>query len=503
MSVAPVRFKDTEVVIDRMAWIPKASLSDQDMFLLRRELVKTPIKMAEFAGMDEDEKPVVLYEEHGRWFGVPRAYYESVMRSKCSGLTEKPMFCETRSIPDSRMELKGIKLGGTYSEQAEMVRQLSEFFKGGGMGGIFRADPGYGKTVVALRVISELKVPTLVVVHKDFLLTQWINRIRKYLPNARIGNIQQDKVVVEGCDIVIAMLQSLSQREYDRSIYSAFGLVVIDETHRLGASSWAPVIRKFRGRWRLGLTATARRKDGMEDVFFWNIGPIIVSAKVKTKLPKLKRIRTASKLPRAGTLEGNARVSKTDKEQAKSVMTPTVLRHIARDTQRNKVIVEQIFEAATSENLRKVIVLSERKDSHLHLLKDDFEKFCVKKKASVTTGFYYGGLSERELLESEGKRVLFCTYQMVSEALDIESLDTLVLATPISDVEQAVGRIRRQCTPDSDKCARLCPWRAGVCKGKPDPIVVDILDPLIDRCEAKARWRMMFYREEGIMGKQA
>lgn len=491
------------MVMDRMAWFDKSAVSDTELRRLRVLLTKTPKRIAEFAMFDDDDddKEVALFEEHGRWFGVPRAYWESELRPKMK-LREFSRFSDVVAVPNDRLRLSGLSSDGPYAEQAEMVETIVSYLRDGkGVGGIFRADPGYGKTVVALRAIAGLKVPTIVVVHKEFLMNQWYRRIQKYLPDAKVGFIQQERAEFVGCDIVIAMLQSLAQREYCPELFNSFGLVISDECHRLGSCTWAPVIRKFRSKWRLGLSATLRRKDGMEDVFRWNIGPVIAQAKVGSKIPSLKRIRTSAKLPSMAKFEGNSRVAMTDKEQGKSVMTPTVLRYLCKDTARNAVILEQVYLAATSLNRRKVIVLSERKESHLHILRGVFEDMCRRGGKDITTSFYYGGKSERDLALAERAQVIFSTFQMVSEALDIEALDMVVLATPVSDVEQAIGRVRRHCLPSEEKCVLLCPWRAGMCKGKPEPIVLDVMDPLVEKCNSKARWRLALYREIGMLGK--
>ena len=53
---------------------------------------------------------------------------------------------------------------------------------------------------------------TVVVVSKDFLMTQWRDRIMEFLPTAKIGKIQQNTVDIEGKDIVLALVQSLSMK---------------------------------------------------------------------------------------------------------------------------------------------------------------------------------------------------------------------------------------------------------------------------------------------------
>jgi superfamily II DNA or RNA helicase len=102
-------------------------------------------------------------------------------------------------------------------------------------GGLLDVDPGKGKTVMALNIISKLKKKTLVIVHKSFLLNQWIERITQFLPDARVGKIQAQIIDIEDKDIVIGMLQSLSQKEYPDDLFDSFGLSIYDETHHLGA----------------------------------------------------------------------------------------------------------------------------------------------------------------------------------------------------------------------------------------------------------------------------
>ena len=88
---------------------------------------------------------------------------------------------------------------------------------------------GAGKTVLSLKIISQLKKKTLVIVHKDFLLRQWVERIEQFLPDARVGRIQADIIDVENKDIVIGMLQSISMKEYPLSLFQEFGLAIFDE----------------------------------------------------------------------------------------------------------------------------------------------------------------------------------------------------------------------------------------------------------------------------------
>ena len=57
-------------------------------------------------------------------------------------------------------------------------------------GGIISVPCGWGKTIIALYLISKLKKKTIIVVHKEFLLNQWKQRIAEFLPNAKVGEFK-------------------------------------------------------------------------------------------------------------------------------------------------------------------------------------------------------------------------------------------------------------------------------------------------------------------------
>ena len=88
---------------------------------------------------------------------------------------------------------------------------------------------GFGKTSLSLYILSKLKKKTLVLVHKEFLFNQWIERIQQFLPEARIGKIQGPTIDIENKDIVLGMIQSISMKDYDLSVFSSFGFTIIDE----------------------------------------------------------------------------------------------------------------------------------------------------------------------------------------------------------------------------------------------------------------------------------
>ena len=138
---------------------------------------------------------------------------------------------------------------------------------------------GFGKTVLALKVIAELKKKTLVIVHKSFLMDQWQERIKQFLPTARVGIIQGETIDTEDKDIVLGMLQSISMKEYPHSLFQEFGLTILDEVHHLSAEVFSRALFKIVTQYMLGLSATMKRKDGLTHVFKMFLGDVIYSKK--------------------------------------------------------------------------------------------------------------------------------------------------------------------------------------------------------------------------------
>jgi superfamily II DNA or RNA helicase len=308
-------------------------------------------------------------------------------------------------------------------------------------GGIISIRCGGGKTVLALHIISVLKKKTIVIVHKDFLMTQWRDRILEFLPDARIGKIQQNTVDIEDKDIVLSMVQSLSMKEYDDDTFNSFGLAVFDECHHLGAEVFSKSMGKVASKYMLGLSATPKRKDGLSKVFEWYMGDIVYLQKKKNE-----------DYAEVQLIECNFNDGKYNKEELnfrKEPCMPKMINNICDCFQRSEMI-RDITKKYNKEG-RCVLILSDRR-GHLDLLH--------KMLNGYSRGFYVGGMKPDELRESQEKEILLATYSMASEGMDIPKLNTVILASPKSDVEQSVGRIFRQ--KESDRTFH--------------PIIVDIQD---------------------------
>jgi len=379
---------------------------------------------------------------------------DSDYRCECYIETEDgllvPRAYESFSNPD-----KSVSLGGELreltpislrEEQVPAVNAITTALHSPGMGAILFAPCGKGKTVMGLEILRRLKRKALVLVHKSFLVDQWVERVNTFLPQAKVGLWQRDQVPTGDEDIVIGMVQSIvnPKRDYPIQFYDMFGTLVADETHRYAAPMWQEAISKFTASYRIGLTATPERKDGLHHVFYSHIGPIAYFMEGHKRQPVIWRVDTDLTLPQRSYLLYNGDIN-----------TSKLVTLVSRADERTIRIVD--FALRALRKGRKVLILSDRvthtKEMN-HLLNH-------KLNGEFVSALYIGGMKTSERDKSAQADVICGTYAMAQEGLDIPSLDTLILATPKTSITQSVGRILRD-SPD-----------------KKDPVVVDFVDDSI------------------------
>jgi superfamily II DNA or RNA helicase len=436
-------------------------------------------------------------------------------------------------------------------------------------------------TVMALNIISEIKKKTLVIVHKEFLMNQWIERIQQFLPSARIGKIQGSIFDIQNKDVVIGMLQSLSMKEYPSGSFDSFGLTISDECfpkgtkvlterglinienlryfigklkvfsynhvsecyeemlitnwferkprkcfeityinknkdikyilfnkiicseehriycinkktyiyaknikigdkvlglnnehnivvnniecgfqgslydieveknhnffvtgknnynepilvhncHHISAEVFCRSLFKIVTPYMLGLSATMERKDGLTKVFKMFLGDVIY-----------KEVRDNDDAVLVKTIQyknDDPEFSETLYNFKGQTHYALMIRKLCEFNNRSELILKILQELLEEDDKRQVMILAHNKS----LLKYLYDAIEDRKIASV--GYYIGGMKEKALKETETKKVVIATYAMAEEALDIKTLSALILATPKTDVTQAVGRILR------------------------------------------------------------
>lgn len=367
-----------------------------------------------------------------------------------------------------------IKKQGTHTEHLHFNGTLKDFQKpiiqsflnSKTQCGLLELACGMGKTVCALNICSKLKLKTLIVVHKEFLMNQWIERIKQFLPNARIGKIQGKTIDIEDKDIVIGMLQSISTKDYPQEIYKQFGFSVFDECHHMSAEVFCRSLFKIITPYTLGLSATMNRKDGLTKVFKMFLDEVVYKKLKHDTQQKVIVHQIQYKCNDPEFLE-------TQLNYMGRVHHSLMIKKICQYTPRTEFIIRIIQDIFKKEPNHQLMVLSQNKS----LLNYLYTAIISRNIQSV--GYYVGGMKEEKLNETaQTKKIVLATYAMAEEALDIKTLSALIMATPKTDVTQAVGRILRT-------------------HHKHQPVVYDIVDPH-SIFQVQSKKRKTFYKKQGF-----
>jgi superfamily II DNA or RNA helicase len=428
--------------------ISKTRLSHEEQQKIRDELTVSPY----VPGAPVQAEGFPVYRESPKRFFLPRHY----------GISNYGNPTEMRVASGDDID---VPFAGDLRDYQNRITDkfISHATSGGsfGGGGLLDIYTGAGKTVMALNILSRLKKKTLIIVHKGFLVQQWEERIRQYLPTARIGRIQAQVVDVDDKDIVIGMLQSLSMKEYHEDQFASFGLTIVDEVHHISSEVFSRSLAKIVTLYTLGLSATMQRKDGLTKVFKMFLGDIV---------HKEKRDKEHQVLVKGISYSvDDDEFNEVEYDYRGTPKFSTMISKLCSYNHRSEFILDVIKRELERDRAQQIIVLAHNK-SLLKYLHD-----AIEHRNIATVGYYVGGMKEADLKRSELRKVIIATYAMAAEALDIKSLTTLLLATPKTDVVQAVGRILRQ-------------------KGH-QPVVLDIIDAH-EPFRNQWRKRQAFYRKE-------
>lgn len=331
-----------------------------------------------------------------------------------------------------------------------------------GGGGLLELECGGGKTVCGLNIVSLLKKKTLIIVQKEFLVNQWVERIQQFLPTARVGRIQASVVDVHNKDIVIGMLQSLSMKDYPDEIFRSFGLTIIDEVHHISSEVFSRALYKAVTPYVIGLSATMERKDGTTYVFKMFLGDIVYkNVNKETRDVEVRAIQYYAD-------DADFNSVKTDYKG--NVIYSSLISKICIFNPRNEFILNILINLLEENPNQQIMCLAHNRNVL------EYFHSAITERNIATCGYYVGGMKQEELKKTEDKQVVIATYSMASEALDIKTLTTLIMITPKTDVTQSIGRILRE-------------------KHSFSPIVIDIVDihkPLVNQFNK----RKTYYKQQ-------
>jgi len=406
--------KSVSIVLFDALYIERANLSKSLLNLLKR--------MASFYN------PEFFIRQKQRFstYNIPRIVSSFDMNERYiilpRGLYGKLMTFFTSHKVAVKLEEKRIsEKSDKHSMELTLRKEQNEAFKSilKNDYALLIAPPGFGKTAVAAAVIARRAVSTLILVHKTTLLEQWHQRLSEYfaIDAKAIGMLGKGKKRLNG-RLDIATLQSLKNRP---ELIENYTQLIIDEAHHIPAVSFEEPLKRFRGRYVLGLSATPKRKDGMEPIMYLQCGGVAYEAAKNSAMRHyLKTVPThyETLLEHFGMM----------------------LSEMIEDVERNRLIVDEIKQLSH----RKVLVLSERIE-HLNVL------WHMLNTINIDAVLLHGGLKtkqRRKAFESTGDAsVILSTSSYIGEGVDIGHLDTIVLTMPVSYPERLVqylGRIGRQ-----------------------------------------------------------
>jgi len=314
---------------------------------------------------------------------------------------------------------------------------------------IISAYPGFGKTISALYIASQLHIKTLVVASRKFLLTQWFESISKFcsMDSLTISYINQNNSKNDEIGFGLVTIQSLSK--LDKDFLKSFGLIILDEVHLLISSiQYRRSLSLLYPQFIIALSATAWLESNSENYYFADFfGTNCIVRElysIHNVYPVFTEINIFS--------------------QAGAGSWSKVLLDQSLKGTRNKFIVKTALELVKSK--RTVLILTKLKN-HVDALSSMFPK------SSLVVDTFSGNKNSF----NPDCNILIGTTSKIGTGFDFDKLDALILASDIvAKYIQQLGRVMRKPTNQ--------------------PIIIDIVDsnPIL---ESHFNERFIIYQRHG------
>jgi len=313
---------------------------------------------------------------------------------------------------------------------------------------------------LCLALVRTLKMRTLVLCSKEMAFARWETLIGRYLPDARVGFVDQDRVEHKDCHITLSTAMYFDEAlKKGRVKGGEFGFVVSDQVDRMRPILWSSVMSRLSGAKRLGIASKSFSPTGRSRLFSYHLGGWLFSGSGVGLVPKVRRVWSKWRLK--GVSWANPQY------MSKS----SVLDMMCASSIYNQHVAEQVIQALGAD--RRVLVFSERL-KHLKLIKSLIEARWSGRP--LYTDYLIAGMADGEMVRASNADVIFARYSQTGEIPDTPAVDTVVLATPIRSPGLAIERA-------------LDPYPE-----KKDPIVVDMRCDTIPVCKEYGTERDKFYR---------
>lgn len=424
-------------------WVGGMAAYDWDEDLARR-----------YTLVDAFEEPYRLWFRSGNEILLPRALCPPAARD--------------RTVIGGSQEFHSNIQPKDDDQQRVMVEAATRAMNGESF--VIQAPTGAGKTYIGADLMACLDRTTCVVVHKEDILDAWVEALRSErglgLRRDQVGLWHGNRVPPADCPVAIAMIQSVHRDGiYPSEIYRRYGLVLIDEVHKIGGDKFRGVARQFPARVRVGLSAEPRRRDGKDALIVGNVGPVSVVGEAFPMVPKVLAVPTEWVPPMSRNADGSYKTWEWNPTK-----TTWVNKRLASDPGRNGLIL-RVLRMLLSRKRNVVAFFATRE----HI--DQMRAMLVDSGVpSSDISVYVGGIGKAERERAIRKPLALATYGMANEGTNVPWWDACVLCTPRADVTQPVGRVVRE-YPD-----------------KPTPLVVDLVDVNSAVLSRMAGKRSEYYR---------
>ena len=447
--------------------IRKSLLTDIERKRIETELRVSPSMHRSYQG--KEDLSFRIYRESPERYYLPRRWAENTF-----GQPDGSVLSDGKELSEEAR----VFTGTPYDYQTAIV---NTFIKSAGTpyggGGLICVPCGRGKTFMAIAIAAKLGRRFMVVVDKEFLMNQWKGEIEALMPGLKIGILQGDsqqfgsevvtakpltltelkqkardaglrvggtkeellarlaeakidvipKTETIEYDCTLCMIQTIARQDFSARAFSDYGFTIFDECHHLGAQHFSKTLMKIQTKTMLGLSATPKREDGLTKVFEWFLGEPVYWEKIRE--PDASVIVQPVFVTSQDTAYQHIPVNWKQEPIMGKLLT-----NVVECVERTKQIGDLLVNLCKDER-RRILVLSER-ISHLNSIEALLE--------GITVGYYIGGMKEdvREAGAATAQ-VLLATYAMASEAMNIKTLNCVILASPRKNVEQSTGRILR------------------------------------------------------------
>lgn len=399
------------------------------------------------------EEPLHLenYREEGTYLLVPRQFGLEFCTREGIAYVDDTSTGSVVSFP---------RIPAAREYQVETLKSISNTLDGY-YDFIFRARTGWGKTAGALIVAAERGVSTIIFVDQENLKDQWIATLVNLFGFARedVGIIQGKKCIYEGKAVTIAMVQTLSQKRLPQEVYDYFGMVIVDEVHIIGAPTFSSVLFDFSAMYRFGVSATPKRRDGLQRVLEHSLGRVRVCVEDKHDRSLVYVAEHgsvyswyANTSPKIGRF-----INEVSEDGSRNLLVAEAILHLY-DTNRDVLVLSDRIEQL--QQLKSLCYYLGVPDAEMGLYAGYTPVYVYEKDPTpkgrpegYVRGTEYTPVSLQLKQKRNSKRaleavktqakIIFSTYGMFSKGVDEPRLSGGVDATPRSQAEQVHGRILR------------------------------------------------------------